>query len=239
VVKKKRDDFRWSEIAFEDGETGKRCRPKIVIPESSPMGSEKGPSSRGPLQSDISHCEDDISVLSMDDESSFSPSLQSSKTSLNDEFNKPNKPKRRGSIGRLAQRMGIGMSINSRSVKDPLDDFTVSSSQSSSYRSIGDDNDDKHNTSDCFPPSIVKATAAGITVNRYQYMSKQRLNPIQKYVGFKEFVKKHQQSEERRGVINSALYTCMETDDDEEDLLSTILLSSENYLRNTPANCAA
>jgi hypothetical protein len=50
------------------------------------------------------------------------------------------------------------------------------------------------------------------------------------YIGFKERAKRHQLSDERKGLINSSLYTCME--EDEEDLF-------ENYLRKPFPNIAA
>jgi hypothetical protein len=50
------------------------------------------------------------------------------------------------------------------------------------------------------------------------------------YIGFKERAKRHQLSDERKGLIKSALYTCME--EDEEDLF-------ENYLRKPFPNIAA
>lgn len=217
VVKKKLDDIKWSEIAFEDGDTGRRCRPKV-------LNVEQMATRGGPVHSEIHPGDDDISILSMEDEFSISNSLRNSKPQSNDEF----KHTRRASIGRFAQRLG------KRSGKDSGDDATISTSMSSSFCSFGKEDKSDDASVGC-PPSYVRATPG----NRFKFMSKNRTNHTQKYLGFKEFEKQQHQSEVRRGIINSALYSCMDTDDDEEDLLSTILRSGEELLQNTPANRAA
>lgn len=226
VVKKKRDDLKWSEVAFEDAETGERCKPKVIIPELLHSEEHTVTSSRAPLHSEMSYTDDEVSILSMDDESLSS--------SIRRETNRPRsrldeKPARRGSLGRFADRIG------KRLGNDLHDDHTVSTSASSFYTEEPTDDGDSS------PTSVLPTDIRAPTQNRLSFLpkAKQRTTLAQKYVGFKEFTKRQQQSEERRGMILSSLYTCMDEGDDEEDDILANILGSNNVVPNTPANRAA
>ena len=146
------------------------------------------------------------------------------------------RPKRRGSLGRFAERMG------KRLVGD--DDKTVTTT-ASSVVSNTQGNDESSAPPPPPLPTQIRADTPHLA-NRFSFMNKQKGVVTQKkYLGHKESLKKQQIHDERRGKVMSSLYTCMEGDDDEEDFLSSIFLSTKSSRTEEPAvryctgNCAA
>lgn len=129
---------------------------------------------------------------------------------------------RRPSIGQLAR--SISMRFDNDHNKDNQTKSTKSTSTSSSG---GDDSATRLS-----PPSDIRTSPP----NRQALMRLQRTSFSQKYVGFKDRAKRIQQSDERRGLIKSSLYMCIEDDEDE---YTGKFLQHNNVRCNAPANRAA
>jgi hypothetical protein len=226
TIKKKRGELKWSELVFED-EQGERCIPQIVVPEL--LSSSNRSVATTALHSDFNDSHGELSVLSIDEEAS---SLCES--SVRSAERRP--MKRRGSLGRFADRLGKRFTASD-------DDQTASTCAGSSLTTCPQTNNEALLSAPPppppAPPTHIRTDTPQLS-NRFAFMNKQRANVTQKkYLGFKESQRNNQLSEERRGQVLSSLYTCMEVDDDEEDLLGNILgsTSSSAPCHRAPSSC--
>lgn len=208
TVKRRDGKCSWLELSFPD----------LPLSIDKPKKKKTRKTRRRPLSNiNTSSCtsNDAVSVCSSlgEDESVFSIESKSVVSTASGKsrgyHSSGSKMKRRGSFGRLAKRLANRFDYETHSDDDAVDDDdtipTILTTKSDSFLS---------KLAKTPPPDIR-------TQNRMGFIDKRKTHFSKTYVGVKERAKKFQQSDQRKGQVMSALYTCVE--DDEDDYLSNLL----------------